>query len=121
MSSSCSWDYDRLHFACFVTLWTFNDALAIVFCVDPPTVKQLVKAVASVSDWRTLGLYLGLEQAVLTDIHTTHHVEGLNTLKMVMFDKWLKKCPRASWDDLIEALTDIGEVTTADQVKASRP
>ena len=64
------------------------------FCVDPPTVMLLVKAVASVSDWSTLGLYLGLEPAVLTDIHTTHHVQGLNTLKMVMFDKWLKKCPR---------------------------
>ena len=83
--------------------------------------KQLVKAVASVSDWSTLGLYLGLQPAVLTDIHTTHHVQGLNTLKMVMFDKWLNKCPRASWDDVIEALTDMGENTAADQVKAGRP
>ena len=81
----------------------------------------LVKAVASVSDWNILGLYLGLEPAVLTDIHTTHHVQGPNTLKMVMFDKWLMKCPRASWDDVIEALTDMDEVTTADRIKAGRP
>ena len=64
---------------------------------------------------------LVLNHAVLTDIHTTHHVQGLNTLKMVMFDKWLKKCPSASWDNVIEALTDMGEVTAADQVKAGRP
>ena len=92
-----------------------------IFCVDPPTVKQLIKAVASVGNWRVLGLYLGLDMTDLNDVHTTHHVEGLETLKMAMFDKWLKKCPSASWDDVIEALTDMGEVTAADQVKAGRP
>ena len=83
--------------------------------------KQLIKAVASVSNWRMLGLNLDLEMAELNDIHITHNVEGLNTLKMAMFDKWLKKCPAASWDDLIEALTEMDEVTVADQVKAGRP
>ena len=83
--------------------------------------KQLVKAVAIVSDWRMLGINLDVDMTELNDIHTTYHVEGLNTLKMVMLDKWLKKCPAASWDDLIEALTDMGEVTAADQIKAGRP
>ena len=88
--------------------------------VDPPTVKMLVKAATSVSDWSILGLYLGLEPAELKDIHTTHHAQGVNTLKMMMFDKWLKKRPEASWDNMIEALTDMGEVTAADQVRTCR-
>ena len=83
--------------------------------------KQLVNAVASVSDWRMLGLNLDLDMTELNDIHTTYHMEGLNALKMVMLDKWLKKCPAASWDDLIEALTDMGEVTAAGQIKPGRP
>ena len=95
--------------------------LYFLFCVDPPKVKQLVKAVASVSDWRMLGINLDLNMTELNDIHTTYHVEGPNALKMAVFDKWLKKCPAASWDDVIKALTDMGEVTAADQVKAGRP
>ena len=52
--------------------------------------KQLVKAVASVSElWFTLGLYLGLEPAELNEIRTTHHLDGVNTLQAMMFDKWL--------------------------------
>ena len=83
--------------------------------------KQLVKAVASVSDWRMLGINLDLDMTELNDIHTMYHVAGPNALKIMMFDKWLKKCPAASWDDVIEALTDMGEVTAADRIKAGRP
>ena len=83
--------------------------------------QLLVRAVARVSDWFTLGLYLGLEKTDLTDIHTTYHVNGVNRLKIEMFDKWLKKCPAASWDDVIDALIDLDEVTAADRVRAGRP
>ena len=100
----------------------FDDAnLKTTFCVDPLTVKQLVKAVASVSDWFTLGLYLGLEIAELNDIRTTHHLAGVNMLKAMMFDKWLKRCLTASWDDVIDALIDLDEFTAADRVRAGRP
>ena len=93
----------------------------INFCVDPPTVLLLVKAVASVSDWFTLGFYLGVEITDLKNIHTTYHVNGVNRLKIEMLNKWLKRCPAASWDDVIEALTDMDEVTASDLVKAGRP
>ena len=42
-----------------------------------------------------------------------HHLDGVNTLKAMMFDKWLKKCPAASWDDVIDALIDLDEFTAA--------
>ena len=79
------------------------------------------QAVASVSDWFTIGLYLGLEPAELNEIRTTHHLDGVNTLKAMMFDKWLKKCPAASWDDVIDALIDLDEFTAADRVRAGGP
>ena len=68
-----------------------------------------------------LGINLDLDMTDLNDIHTMYHVAGTNALKIMMFDKWLKKCPAASWDDVIQALTDMGEVTTADRIKAGRP
>ena len=106
---------------CFIVIEELLLSALFFIFVDPPTIKQLVKAVASVSDWRMLGINLDLNMTELNDIHTTYHVEGLNTLKMAVFDKWLKKCPAASWDGLIKALTDMDEVTAAGQIKASRP
>ena len=83
--------------------------------------QLLVRSVAKVNDWFTLGVYLGLEKTDLNDIHTTYHMNGVNRLKIEMFDKWLKRCPTASWDDVIDALIDLDEVTAADRVRAGRP
>ena len=73
------------------------------------TVKELVAATVNVSDWHSLGLQLNLTMCQLREIDVTYNKEGFKRIKAEMFDTWLKSSSSASWADLIEALTTIGE------------
>ena len=88
----------------------------IVFSGTPLTVKHLVKACKSVTDWHTLGLQLDLTMDQLDDLHITYHGHRADRLKAEMFNVWLKSSPSASWADLITALEDMGEDTVASDI-----
>ena len=91
----------------------------IVFSGTPLTVKHLVKACKSVTDWHTLGLQLDLTTTQLNSIHVTYYALGVDRLKTEMFDVWLKSSPDASWMDVITALEDMGMDRVASNVRAA--
>ena len=86
---------------------------------SPLTVKHLVTACKSVTDWHTLGIQLDLTTSQLNSIHVTYYAHGTDRLKTEMFDVWLKSSPTASWADLITALEDMGMDRVASNVRAA--
>ena len=80
-------------------------------------VKNLLTACKNVSDWKQLGIQLGLTMTQLENIERTYHIQGVDILKSHMFDVWLKNSPRASWTDLANALRAIGNNTVADEIE----
>ena len=89
-----------------------------LFLDTPLTMKRLVTACKEVSDWHTLGIQLGLTAGQLNNIHVTYHAHGVDRLKTVMFNVWLKRSPNASWTDLITALRAMGEERVASDIEA---
>ena len=65
-----------------------------------------------VSDWYRLGLALNLMSDDLDMIEKDH--QG-NTRKQTykMFDFWLRTQPNASYDQLIKALREVGDISVA--------
>ena len=82
------------------------------------SVKHLLTACKSVTDWYTLGIHLDLTTSQLDDIQVTYHAHGVNRLKTEMFIVWLKSSPDASWTDLITALRAVDENTIASEIQA---
>ena len=85
----------------------------------PLTVKELVAATITVSDWHSLGLQLNLTMCQLREIDVTYHKEGFNRIKAEIFNAWLKSSSSASWADLIKALKTISEDIVAGEIEAS--
>ena len=79
--------------------------------------KTLCRELVSVSGWRSLGLYLGVQDYELDRIERSHPIEGYDGWKRETFSLWLRRTPSASWIDVVGALRRIGENTTAEKIE----
>ena len=70
--------------------------------------------------YNTWSKTIGLKAYDLDCLHSTYHAEGVDTLKLKMFQEWLKRFPRASWDDVIKALKEMKENTAAERIERER-
>ena len=95
------------------TYHSFHDC--VISAGSPLTVKQLIIACKSVTNWHTLGIHLDITPGQLHDIRVDCQVCNCKT---AMFDTWLKSSPNASWGDLIIALRSMGEHTVASEIEA---
>ena len=81
---------------------------------DRPKLRDLVNAVRRVTDWYDLGLQVDLPEEILNEIRSdpdsSHH-------KTLMLSKWLDYDTAASWQKLADALTTMGQVVVAEEVK----
>ena len=82
-----------------------------------PDVKTLCNELVSVSDWRKLGLNLGVQDYELDQIERSRSAEGCDGWKRETFSLWLKHTPNASWRDVVEALQRMGENTVAEKIE----
>ena len=77
----------------------------------------LCNELVSVSDWCTLGLYLGVKDYELDQIETSHPTGGCGRWKQETFSLWLRCTPNASWGDVVGALRQMGENTLAERIE----
>ena len=82
-----------------------------------PDVKTLCNELVSVSDWRKLGLNLGVQDYKLDQIERSHSAEGCDGWKRETFSLWLRCTPSASWGDVVGALQQMGEETVAERIE----
>ena len=90
-----------------LTLFMFSSA------PQCPTVHQLLKEVSAV-DWDRLGCHLGIDPQKLKELHQTHREP--DSIRLYMFQLWLRREPNASWEDIVTALEDMGENVVAGTV-----
>ena len=79
--------------------------------------KTLYNELAGVSDWRRLGLYLGVQDHKLDQIECSRPAEGCDVWKRETFSLWLRCTPSASWRDVVGALRRMGEKTIAEKIE----
>ena len=72
--------------------------------------KDLIK-------WGAVATHLpGLSPADIQTIMVNNPLD-VQDQKLALFDKWLRQCPEASWDHVIEALESANQTTLADKIK----
>ena len=82
-----------------------------------PDTATLCNELVSVSDWRKLGLNLGVQDYELDQIERSHPTEGCDGWKRETFSLWLKHTPYASWGDVVGALRRMRENTEAERIE----
>ena len=82
-----------------------------------PDTATLCNELAGVSDWRKLGLYLGVQNYELDQIERSYPTEGYDGWKRETFSLWLQHTPSASWGDLVGALRQMGEKNIAERIE----
>ena len=82
-----------------------------------PDVKTLCNELVSVSDWRKLGLNLGVQDYKLDQIERSRSAEGCDGWKRETFSLWLRRKSSASWQDVVGALQQMGENTVAERIE----
>ena len=70
-------------------------------------VQNLSPELATVINWYTLGLNLGLPKHELDKIECDYQKNDRR--KAEMLDLWLRRTPNATWNDVMRALEQMGE------------
>ena len=76
-----------------------------------PQLKDLV--LVQTTKWYNLGLQLGIEVTEL-DVIEENNPKDIDACKRKMFKTWLKITPNPSYQQLVEALQTVGEITEVD-------
>ena len=82
-----------------------------------PDVKTLCNELVSISDWRKLGLYFGVQDYELDQIERSRSAEGCDGWKRETFSLWLRRKSNASWRDVAGALRQMEENTVAERIE----
>ena len=82
----------------------------------PPTLQALAYELASIKDWYSLGVNLGLKVHQLHVIERNYH-KDITRCKTEMLDIWLHDTRYPSWEAIIDALCLRGKFTVALRIK----
>ena len=82
--------------------------------VSTPPIKPQLKDLVLVrtTKWYNLGLQLGIEDTEL-DVIEENNPKDIDACKRKMFKTWLRITPSPSYQQLVEALQEVGEITEA--------
>ena len=78
-------------------------------------VNLLVEELSGVTEWYTLGAFLGLTENEIKEIEQDH--DGTARRRMAMLSKWIKKEADPSWLVIIAALEKMSETSLANQLR----
>ena len=78
-----------------------------------PQLKDLV--LIQTTEWYDLGLQLGIEDAELEEIQS-NNPKNIRTCRREMFRAWLRITSSPSYQQLVEALLAVGEISEADRL-----
>ena len=79
------------------------------------TVDQLVQELNEVTEWQSLGNFLGLSMSVIKEIDQDCHDTA--SKRLAMFDKWLRNEVNPSWKKVVKGLEKMSELRLANQLK----
>ena len=82
-----------------------------------PETAILCNELTSICNWRGLGLNLGVRDYELDQIQRSHPTEGCSRWRQETFSLWLQQTPRASWENVVKALRQMGENKVAAKIE----
>ena len=94
----------------FLSIGTLSSALKL-------DVTTLYNELTSISNWRTLGLHLDVQDYELDQIETSQPTEGCHGWKRETLSLWLWRTPNASWRNVVGALRQMGENVVAERIE----
>ena len=77
--------------------------------------KNLSSELATVINWFLLGINLGLQKHELTKIERDY--QGNDRRRVEMLNLWLQRTPNATWEDVVDALQQMGENRVAENIR----
>ena len=72
---------------------------------------------AAVTNWFLLGVNLRLPKHELSKIQQNYAHQGNDQQRVEMLDLWLRRTPNATWEDVVDALQQMGENTVAENIR----
>ena len=78
-------------------------------------IRELSSELVTVTNWFNLGLNLGLKMYELKKIEDDHR--GNDRQLKETLHLWLQHTPKASWEDVVNALQKIGEKRVAEEIR----
>ena len=93
-----------------------------VVLVPSPTdsalnLKNLSFELATVINWFSLGINLGLPKHELSKIQQSYAHQGNDQQRLEMLYLWLQRTPNATWEDVMRALQQMGENRVAENIR----
>ena len=83
---------------------------------DRPDITLLIQWVEPLVDWKPFGLYLvGMKEHDISKIEQEH--VKIEDKKLALYLKWLSVNPKATWRNVIDALTSINQNKLAQDIK----
>ena len=84
------------------------------------TERDLDEQLKDLNDWERFGLNLpGMSMNDIERIRIERRHDFIPLKKLSLYEEWLKRCSRPTWENVIEALEKIGEKTLANKVRVS--
>ena len=85
--------------------------------VPTPSMKPQLKDLVLIKTvkWYNLGLQLGIDDTEL-DVIEENNPKDIDACKRKMFRVWLRITPSPSYQQLVEALLAVGEISEADRL-----
>ena len=82
-------------------------------------VKNLTNALRAVSDWKMLGIQLGVKMQQISDIHYRNRDGGLNLCKADLLNHWLTNEPKPSWEKVAMALDEMDMTDVTREIRTA--
>ena len=86
----------------------------LLFFQSQKDISKLVYELRDVTEFRTLGLYLGLKPAVLDVVEQENSTVA--DKKSGMFSRWLQSNTKAAWEDVVSALKKMENYCVAERI-----
>ena len=86
--------------------------------MSKPTVQQLDQSLEGLIKWKQFALYLPGIIEVHTAVIQEDKKDDVIGQKLLLYEKWLKVYPSASWQDVVHALEKVKENTLANAIKS---
>ena len=83
---------------------------------EPLDIRSLSRVLASVYNWETLGINLGIQMARLQEIRQLCSGD-LEMCKNRLYDLWLRQNTSPTWRDVVDALEQMEENSLADKIQ----
>ena len=86
---------------------------------ETPQISELTTELSSITEWQDFAVHLpNIEMTHIRQIEAQY--KTISRQKLALFENWLDLCPKASWEDVKNALHKVGQNAVAEKLPKPR-